>query len=399
MRINPHQRRAIQAVFKHKKRGVIWVGSTGSGKTHGMGQLGVMHAQLPSSYPGLLAGESVAHVMNVYRPILRQVCEELGVRFKAQGGQSPGFYTGDAFWEAHGFKNADSVERIRGSTYSRAILDDMTGCYPGFFWMMRTRLRPPDIEPFWGATMNKMGPRHWTKLTVRDKAKQLNALKIESKLEDNPVLPETFIEDLSPESMPVHEFLRLVENLDALPAGLVYPVWTPATNKHRKLANGPWIMGADHGAARVTSAHGMQRIGPNQWIINKEYYHDASGDPRTIKSAYTHAMDIAKMLPPHSVAAIYPDPSAVDYREALAAVGYKVIPANNHEATYAITHEALTNQRVVVDMKACPALATELESLYYKEGTDTIDPSCADHACDDMRYMVPPAVRPSARRR
>ena len=397
MIFNPHQRRAIQAHFKHGRRGIIWVGSTGSGKSHGMGQLGTLHGEQGSRHPYLLAGKSVDHVRNIYEPIFEEVCNNLGLKFSKHGGTE--FRVGDAVWEIKGFKNADSVGSIRGHTYAGGIIDELTECFPGFFWMFRTRLRPTDVRPFWGATMNKLGPRHWTKLMVRDKAKQLNALKIESKLEDNPLLPEDYVEDLSPESMPVHEFLRLVENLDALPAGLVYPVWTPATDEHRKRASGPWVMGGDHGPARVTSAHGMQRIGPNQWIINKEYYHDASHDSRLIKSAYAHAMDIAKMLPPSSVANIRPDPSAVDFREALMAVGYKVIPANNDKAMIAITHEALTNERVVIDVEACPALATELESLYYKEGTDTIDPSCADHACDDMKYMVPPAVRPSARRR
>ena len=383
--LNPHQKLALNSILNSSQRGLIWAGSTGSGKTWGAALAMLLHGMSFSPRPALmlLGGRDVTTVRgNLAEPIERWA-DQLGLQCHYSAGGSV-YRIANIIWEVRGLLDGQSYRRIQGRTYYGALIDELPNVHRDAWDMVRTRLRPPGGGGKWAVTFNKLGPRHWTKTQVYDRAPELNALVIDSLLKDNPTLSADYVSDIA-RGMASHQHKRLVENQWAAPAGQVYPVWTPM-RAPETLKGQPCIAGIDYGESGVSAAVYLQRLpgtpAPAQWLVSAEYYHDAQ--TQGARNAEQHAQHIVRAAPGPIVHA-HVDPSAVSLRRACEQ-RFPCSGAWNDARGYDLTDGALQAGKLLLDDGACPALATEIEDLVYNERMDKPDRSCADHATDCLRY-------------
>ena len=389
--LNPHQTRAVKTIIQSDRRGVIWAGSAGSGKTWGAALAMILHGLRfrPRPVLMLLGGKDVGTIRGNLAEPIEHWADLLNLDYRYSPGGSV-YRIDNITWELRGLQDAQSYRRIQGRTYYGALIDELPNIHRDAWDMVRTRLRPPGGGAKWMATFNKLGPRHWTRTQVYDKATELNALVIDSLLSDNPKLTPDYVSDIS-KGMAPHQHKRLVENQWAAPSGQVYPVWT-AFDKASELAGLPCIAGMDYGESSISAAVYLQRVpaahvppgAPDLpiWAVTAEYYHDASTQgPR---NATEHAAAIRRAAP-GPVAQAYCDPSAVSLRRACE-LHFPTSSAWSDALGYGLTDGALQAQRLLIDDRACPALATEIEDLVYNSRMDKPDPACADHATDSLRY-------------
>jgi len=373
------QARIVSAVLDGEHRIVLLPGGAGSGKTWGAVLGLALHCRKYPRALCLVAGQSVDTVRRNVEPALAHWSALFGLPYRYHASP-PAYSVGSAHWEVRGLADAVSYTRIQGRTYHGVMVDELSTIHESSWDMILTRLRTEGAKAI--ATFNKLSPHHWTKTRVVDKAAELRAVVLESRLTDNPHLAGDFVSSmLEGGGLARHQYQRLVENQWAAPEGLVYPYWHYAESEGPP---GPVVAGADYGESGVSAAVYLRRT-PDGYNVVGEYYWDARH--RGYRDAAGHAGGILQGAP-GALAGVYYDPSAVSLGEALRRAGTVALPGWNDKRGYDITNDHLQSGRVKLVERAVPALLTEMEQLIYNSRLDMPDPSCIDHATDALRYVV-----------
>ena len=381
------QREIAQHMLYGKEPWLLLPGGAGSGKTFGATLGLVLRSQIPSIYPRLVTGLDLSTVVGNTRPGIEHWCDAIGLSFRYHPNPAT-YFVGGVPIEIRGLADESSYKRIQGRTYVDVLIDELTTVAETAWDMLLTRLRAPGAKGV--ATWNKLGPRHWTKLRVRDNLEALGGRVMESLPSDNPTLPQEFLDRLQAGGgLAQHQYSRLVLNLDASPDGRVYPHWLESNLLFK---GAPCYVGVDYGESGVTAAVYAQAVnggGETKWVVVGEYYYD--GKRQGKRDSNRHAQAIKEAAPGRIMHA-WVDPTARDLKASLRRARVAATNAYTDLTGYDITNGMLQRGEMVINDRRCPSLATEVEDLVYQRvrgvTVDRPDPACQDHATDCLRYVA-----------
>jgi PBSX family phage terminase large subunit len=290
-----------------------------------------------------------------------------------------------------GAHDESAVRAIQGSTLAVAYVDEIT-CIPQPFWsMLIGRLSVAGAQLI--GTCNPDGPSHWFKKDFIDRAGDLDLIYWNFTLDDNPILDETFKNNLKKEYTGMW-YKRYILGEWAVAHGLIYDAYD-----HNNLYENPasnanyYVVGIDYGTSNATAAV-LCAISPRVWPqirIEAEYYYDSAKKGRS-KTDAELADDIKQFLSYRNVRSVYVDPSAASLKLELRHHNLPVLDAKNEVLDgIKITSKFVAGKNLVIH-KSCVNLIECIQSYCW-------DPKAAnrgedkplkekEHILDALRYAI-----------
>ena len=247
-----------------------------------------------------------------------------------------------------GANDARSEAKIRGMTLQAAYCDELTQFPEDFYTMLLSRLRLPNAKLI--ATTNPDAPSHWLKTDYIDRQNELDFLDIKFLLDDNPTLPQDYVENLKKEYVGVFYERFILGNWVAA-EGLIYPMYQqvfeePPLATDRDIANGntdpsnsrykraeQYNLSIDYGTLNAFACLLWGKYG-NVWYAVDGYYYSGRDQQRQ-KTDDEYADDIddlfgTKYGSEWDKLKVIIDPSAASFIAALRRRRrYHVVPADN----------------------------------------------------------------------
>ncbi len=175
------------------KRLNIFEGSVRSGKTYiSMIVWGLWVAGSPKEQAYLMAGKTLT---TLKRNVLEPMSELFGSSFRYSLSKKEARLFGRRIY-LEGAANAGAESKIRGMTLCGAYCDELSLFGEDFFTMLLSRLSEQGAKLF--ATTNPDNPGHWLKRDYLDKENP-ELLSLKFTLEDNPHLPQDYVQALKSE--------------------------------------------------------------------------------------------------------------------------------------------------------------------------------------------------------
>lgn len=224
-------------------------------------------------------------------------------------------------WDRKGYVVGANDERaeqkIRGSTFIGAFIDEVTIIPESFYRMLLSRLSLDGAKLF--GTTNPDSPFHWFKKDFIDRAEDLDINVFNFNLLDNPSLSETFINAIKKEYTGLwHQ--RFIEGLWVQAEGAVYDHFDDEINVINYTPDNAttYILGVDYGTcnpcAFILVGHRPNHY-PSMWV-EKEYYWESKVKARQ-KTDSEYADDFINFINGYHISHIYIDPSAASFKQEL----------------------------------------------------------------------------------
>lgn len=283
--------------------------------------------------------------------------------------------------------------KIRGATFSGALIDEASLIPESFFQMLLSRLSVKDSKLF--LTTNPDSPFHWLKVKFLDRQEELDLSRFHFKLEDNPSLTESFIENIKKEYQGLW-YQRFINGEWVLAEGVVYSFFDldiHTVNIATQTAS-EYILGVDYGTTNPTafSLIGIDRTKSPMCWVEREYYYDSHVE-LSQKTDFEFAEDLKKFILGLNVKTIYIDPAAASFKAELQRQGVlNVLDANN---------EVLNGIRFVSTLmttgdfkvgKNCTNTIKELGTYSWDERAKSLGIDKprkeSDHLLDSIRYAL-----------
>jgi len=288
--------------------------------------------------------------------------------------------------------NDDRAEsKIRGSTFSGALVDEATTIPENFFKMLLSRLSIEGSKLF--ATTNPDSPFHWLKLEYLDRENELDLKRFKFILSDNPSLTEDYKNNLKKEYRGLW-YRRFIDGEWVLAEGSVYDFFDkdihcidfpPAIAQY-------YIVGVDYGTTNpcafgMTGCHTGKW--PNLWI-EKEYYWDSKVHQRQ-KTDAEYAQDLINFCNGYNVRSIMIDPSAASFIAECHKQGIRNIMDANNDVLDGIRYVSqLLTQGTLKICRQCKYLLQEIETYVWDDKAalrgEEKPKKVNDHTLDAVRY-------------
>jgi PBSX family phage terminase large subunit len=282
--------------------------------------------------------------------------------------------------------------KIRGSTLSGALIDEVTLLPESYFKMATSRLSVEGARLV--CTTNPDSPYHWLKTDYIDRKDELNLKVFSFKLDDNPFLPKTYVKDLKKEYRGLW-YKRFIEGLWVLAEGAIYDFFDESIHTFsapRTYAK-QYYLGIDYG---TTNAFAAVLIGyndeghPSLWV-EKEYYWD-SKEKGYQKTDSEYAQDLEKAFDGYPIALMYLDPAAASFEVELKRRKKPVKQADNSVMDGIRYVGSLIAQGDLMICAGCKSLIKEIESYVWDSKSAKLGEDKPlkqrDHALDAMRYVL-----------
>lgn len=231
-----------------------------------------------------------------------------------------------------GASDLKAENRIRGSTYAAALVDEITVIPEPVFVQLTARLSVDGARLF-GAT-NPDSPYHWFKqnyLNRRDEP-DMNLKLWNFNFDDNPSLSDEYVRSIKA-SMQGLWYKRFIDGLWVLAEGAIYDFFDESIHVIQNPPNLAhfYVVGIDYGTKNpcVFSLIGYNSTTfPMMWM-EQEYYYDSQKAGRQ-KTDSEYAEDLARFIEGKNVRAIYIDPSAASFKAEMRKVGIQnILDADN----------------------------------------------------------------------
>lgn len=378
----------LDAYLNSNQRINMWEGSVRSGKSFSALWRFIKEIRQGPEGEYIICGKSERTVLhNIIQP-LQHMTHGI-IRYNRGLGE---FKLFDKKVYVVGANDERAEGKIRGSTFSGALVDEISIIPESFFRMLLSRLSVPSAKLF--GTTNPDSPYHWLKTDFIDNVEIANKSIFKFKLEDNPSLTQSFINDLKKEYKGLW-YKRFIEGNWVLAEGAIYDFFdqTMHTVDRSPSYAKYWVLGVDYG---TTNAFAAVLIGfnddvhPSIWV-EKEYYWNSKLMGYQ-KSDLEYANDIQREFGGYPLKLIYLDPSAASFEVELKRHRKPVKQANNEVLDgIRFTASLFTGGDLVIN-KACTNLIKEIESYVWDEksvkmGVDK-PVKQRDHALDAMRYAL-----------
>lgn len=283
-----------------------------------------------------------------------------------------------------GANDVKAEKKIRGNTYQGAYCDEATTMPEDFFGMILSRLRMKGAKLF--ATTNPDKPTHWLKEKYIDRSEQLDFLDVKFLLDDNPFLPQEYVENIKKEYNGVF-YDRYILGRWVKAEGLVYSNFDNVVpNVDREYSE--YVVSIDFGTLNPTVFLLFGKSGKS-WYLIKEFYHSGR-DTNSQRSVSQYYADLEGFCAGFPVDEVIIDPSAHPFIvEIVQNERFSVRNANNQVINgIRFTYNCLQNGRIWVN-DCCKETIKEfgLYSWDEKANIDTVIKE-NDHAMDALRYFV-----------
>lgn len=378
------------SLFDPKARYNIWVGAVRSGKSYT--SLICFEDFCKNGPEGdfVIIGKSLGAIK---RNVLSPLRDMLGDRFQVFLYKSEAHLYGRVI-HLVGANDERAEHKIRGPTFAGAYVDEITIIPEPVFEMLKSRLSITGAKLF--GTTNPDSPFHWFKKKFLDRKEELDVNYWDFKLEDNPSLDRSFIDNIKKEYQGLW-YQRYIEGKWVLAEGTIFDFFDE--QKHTidfpPGAADYYVVGVDYGTTNPTAFSLIgysERTFPNRWL-EKEYYWDSRKTLRQ-KTDTEYAMDLKKFLAGYNnVKAIYIDPSAVSFRVELQRQGFSGLIEAENQVLDGIRYHSI--QLSNGTFKICRNCTKAIEEY----GTYRWDTKAAergedkpvkenDHLMDSIRYAL-----------
>lgn len=290
-----------------------------------------------------------------------------------------------------GCSDERAEQKLRGSTFAGAYVDEATLIPESAFKMLQGRLSVPGAKLF--CTTNPDSPYHWFKKEFLQGNKDVRSWQF--LMDDNPNLTEDYKQLMNRQYTGLwHQRYILGQWVQA--EGAVYAFF----NEPRHVIDYPtanatfYIVGVDYGTinpcAFLLIGCNRHRT-PNIWVED-EYYYDSRVRQRQ-KTDGELADDLQQFIVGKRINAIYIDPSAASFKVELVRRGVDNICDANNDVNNGIGFVGmLLNEGSFKICRKCTNLIQELQSYVWdekaaKKGVEKPKKE-NDHAVDALRYAV-----------
>jgi len=291
-----------------------------------------------------------------------------------------------------GANDERAQRRIQGATLALAYVDELTLIPQGFFKMLLSRLSVTGAQLF--GTTNPDSPFHWLKeefLSNQD----LDMEVFRFKLDDNPSLSQTYIDNLKREYSGLW-YKRYIDGEWVLAEGTVYDFF----DEEEHVIDTPpgpaeyYVIGIDYGTSNPTTFNLIgynRKYWPNVWL-EREYYYDSRAMSRQ-KTDTEYVEDLKKFIQGKVVRCIYVDPSAASFKLEMARQGLGgIIDADNDVINGIRFKSKLLSNGTYKICRCCSNAIREYQTYRWDEKValkgDDKPIKEHDHSLDGQRYAL-----------
>lgn len=389
MNINLSRKQAL-SIKESTARLNFWIGAVRSGKSFASLLRFVQFLVKGPEGESAIIGKSIGAIK---RNVLSPLKHLLGDFFEVYIGRGEARFNNRVI-HLIGANDERAENKIRGSSFAGAYVDEITIIPESVFEMLISRLSIPGAQLF--GTTNPDSPFHWFKKKFIDRD-DLDMKIWNFRLEDNPALDPVFVTNLKKEYRGLW-YERFIEGKWVLAEGTIFDFFDKNihTIPYPPGAADYYVVGIDYGTTNpcaFTMVGYNERTFPNRWV-EKEYYWDSRVKLRQ-KTDAEYAKDLMKFIEGYKVKSIYLDPAATSFKVELnrqLPSHLNVIEADNDVLPGIRYLSMLMSNGTLKIGQNCTNLLEEIQT--YRWDTRAADRGEdkplkeRDHAIDSLRYSA-----------
>ena len=282
-----------------------------------------------------------------------------------------------------GAEKVSQVSKIRGASIKYCYGDEVADWSEEVFELLKSRL-DKEYSCFDG-TFNPQYPGHWLKQFLDSDADIFSQTYT---IDDNPFLPEAFVENLKREYRDTVFYDRYILGQWALAEGLVYPHFGESCITDEEPLAGRYYISVDYGTLNPFSA-GLWCVKKQGAVRIKEYYYSGRGTQEQLTDE-EYYQAIRELANGYNVDYVVIDPSAASFITTVFRHNeFHVVKANNDVMDGIRRTSVYLKSGKLKIHRRCKDAIREF-GLYRWDEDSTVDKviKADDHAMDDIRYFA-----------
>lgn len=282
-----------------------------------------------------------------------------------------------------GAEKVSQVSKIRGASIKYCYGDEVADWSQEVFELLKSRL--DKAYSCFDGTYNPQGPNHWLKAFLDSKADVFSQTYT---IDDNPFLPEAFVENLKREYRGTVFYDRYILGRWALAEGLIYPMFGERNIVDEEPPAGRYYISVDYGTLNPFSA-GLWCVTKQGAVRIKEYYYSGRGTQKQLTDE-EYYQAIRELADGYNVDYVVIDPSAASFITTVFRHNeFHVVKANNDVMDGIRRTSVYLKSGELKIHRQCKDAIREF-GLYRWDEESTVDKviKADDHAMDDIRYFA-----------
>lgn len=282
-----------------------------------------------------------------------------------------------------GAEKVSQVSKIRGASIKYCYGDEVADWSEEVFELLKSRL-DKEYSCFDG-TFNPQYPGHWLKQFLDSDADIFSQTYT---IDDNPFLPEAFVENLKREYRDTVFYDRYILGQWALAEGLVYTHFGESCITDEEPLAGRYYISVDYGTLNPFSA-GLWCVTKQGAVRIKEYYYSGRGTQEQLTDE-EYYQAIRELANGYNVDYVVIDPSAASFITTVFRHNeFHVVKANNDVMDGIRRTSVYLKSGKLKIHRRCKDAIREF-GLYRWDEDSTVDKviKADDHAMDDIRYFA-----------
>lgn len=282
-----------------------------------------------------------------------------------------------------GAEKVSQVSKIRGASIKYCYGDEVADWSQEVFELLKSRL--DKAYSCFDGTYNPQGPNHWLKAFLDSKADVFSQTYT---IDDNPFLPEAFVENLKREYLGTVFYDRYILGRWALAEGLIYPMFGESNIVDEEPPAGRYYISVDYGTLNPFSA-GLWCVTKQGAVRIKEYYYSGRGTQKQLTDE-EYYQAIRELADGYNVDYVVIDPSAASFITTVFRHNeFHVVKANNDVMDGIRRTSVYLKSGKLKIHRQCKDAIREF-GLYRWDEESTVDKviKADDHAMDDIRYFA-----------
>lgn len=282
-----------------------------------------------------------------------------------------------------GAEKVSQVSKIRGASIKYCYGDEVADWSQEVFELLKSRL--DKAYSCFDGTYNPQGPNHWLKVFLDSKADIFSQTYT---IDDNPFLPEAFVENLKREYLGTVFYDRYILGQWALAEGLIYPMFGESNIVDEEPPAGRYYISVDYGTLNPFSA-GLWCVTKQGAVRIKEYYYSGRGTQKQLTDE-EYYQAIRELADGYNVDYVVIDPSAASFITTVFRHNeFHVVKANNDVMDGIRRTSVYLKSGELKIHRQCKDAIREF-GLYRWDEESTVDKviKADDHAMDDIRYFA-----------
>lgn len=282
-----------------------------------------------------------------------------------------------------GAEKVSQVSKIRGASIKYCYGDEVADWSQEVFELLKSRL--DKAYSCFDGTYNPHGPNHWLKAFLDSKADVFSQTYT---IDDNPFLPEAFVENLKREYRGTVFYDRYILGRWALAEGLIYPMFGESNIVDEEPPAGRYYISVDYGTLNPFSA-GLWCVTKQGAVRIKEYYYSGRGTQKQLTDE-EYYQAIRELADGYNVDYVVIDPSAASFITTVFRHNeFHVVKANNDVMDGIRRTSVYLKSGELKIHRQCKDAIREF-GLYRWDEESTVDKviKADDHAMDDIRYFA-----------